>query len=155
MYQKVLVPLDGSELAECTLPQVTNLARGGNIGEVVLLRVIKVNMPHDYRGVGLQSEAYRLHRTDRARKYLESIQSRLHSEGINVQIALIESESPERAIADYARENAVDLLIIASHGYTGMKKLVFGSVALKILQLAPMPVLLIKPEYCSLPEKAA
>ncbi len=155
MYQKVLVPLDGSELAECTLPQVINLARGGNIGELVLLRIIKVNMPHDYRGVGLQSEAYRLHRADRAGKYLESVQARLRSAGIDVQIALIESESPARAIADFAQENAVDLLIIASRGYTGVKKLVFGSVALKILQLAPMPVLLIKPEYCPLPGKAA
>ncbi len=153
MYRKVLIPLDGSELAECTLPQLINLARGGNIGEVILLRVIKVNIPHDYRGVGLQAEAHRLRRAEGARKYLEGVQARLRAAKINAQIALIESESPPRAIADFAQENAVDLLIIASRGYTGMKKLVFGSVALKILQLASMPVLLIKPEYCPLPEK--
>ncbi len=152
MYHRVLIPLDGSELAECTLPQVISLAKGGNVEEALLLRVIKVNITHDYRA-GLQAESFRVARVNRARRYLESVQTKLRSEGIQAKADVIEGENPALAIANYAQEKGVDLVIIASRGYTGVKKLVFGSVALKVLQLARMPVLLIKPEYCPVPEK--
>ena len=51
-------------------------------------------------------------------------------------------------ISDYAKENGIDMIVIATHGYTGLKKLMLGSVALGVLQESHVPVLLIRPDSC-------
>ncbi|MBU4371923.1 MAG: universal stress protein [Syntrophaceae bacterium] len=149
MYQNVLVPLDGSELAECALPEVIKLGRGGVIGEVILLRVIEIEVytvPQGYaKGVDLVA-LREAHRTE-AGKYLEGIQSRLRSEGINATIAMLEGR-PAETIVEFTRNRPVDLIVIGTHGYTGMKRLMFGSVALRVLHDANVPVLLIRSVSC-------
>ncbi len=149
MYQKVLVPLDSSELAECALPEVKRLARGGFIGEVILLNVFEIDLmgiPTTHaRGIDIVAlkNAY----FDKSRTYLDKIQSELSSEGINVKKESLEG-TPAQTIAHYAEVNGVDLIVIATHGYTGMKKLMFGSVALRVLHDSHVPILLIRPESC-------
>ena len=149
MYQKVLVPLDSSELAECALPEVRKLAGGGGIGEVILLNVFEI----DFMGVPtthtrmVDINALRNAQLDRSRKYLEKIQSELSSEGIKVKTESQEG-TPAQTIVNYADANGVDLIVIATHGYTGMKKLMFGSVALRVLHDSKVPILLIRPESC-------
>jgi nucleotide-binding universal stress UspA family protein len=149
MYQNVLVPLDGSELAECALPEVIKLGRGGVIGEAILLKVIEIevfNIPGAYQK-SIDFAAIRdAHRTE-AEKYLEGIQSRLRSEGINATIALLEGR-PAETIVEFTRSRPVDLIVIGTHGYTGMKRLMFGSVALRVLHDANVPVLLIRSVSC-------
>ena len=51
-------------------------------------------------------------------------------------------------ITDYAQEHGCDLIVIATHGYTGMKKMMLGSIALKVLHQSHVPVLLVRPEAC-------
>jgi len=85
---------------------------------------------------------------DKSRKYLARVQSRLSSEGIKVKTEAIESNGPSHAITDYAQKNGVDLIVIATHGYTGMKKMMLGSIALKVLHESNVPVLLIRPDAC-------
>jgi nucleotide-binding universal stress UspA family protein len=149
MYQKVLIPLDGSELAECALPEVKKLAGGGIIGEVILLNVFEI----DFMGVPtthpriVDLNALRNTQSDKSRKYLEKVQSELSSEGIKVKTESQEG-TPAQSIVNYAEKNHVDLIVIATHGYTGMKKLMFGSVALRVLHDSQVPVLLIRPESC-------
>lgn len=149
MYQKVLVPLDGSELAECALPEVKKLAGGGLIGEVILLNVFEI----DFMGVPtthtrmVDINALRNAQLDKSRKYLEKIQSELSSGGIKVKTEAQEG-TPAQTIVNYADANGVDLIVIATHGFTGMKKLMFGSVALRVLHDSHVPVLLIRPESC-------
>ena len=145
MYPKVLVPLDGSELAECALPEVIKLGRGGVVGEVILLKVIEIeviNIPKAYERSIDFAALKNAHRNE-SMKYLEGVQSRLQAEGINVSTELLEGR-PEEKIVDYARNRPVDLIVIATHGYTGMKRLMFGSVALQVLHDANVPVLLIR-----------
>ncbi|MDO9229735.1 MAG: universal stress protein [Syntrophales bacterium] len=149
MYQKVLVPLDGSELAEAALPQVRNLAAGGFIGEVILLSIIEIDLmgiPSTRAGV-IDLPALRKGHFDRSQEYLEKIRAGLHAEGINVKAVAVEGR-PAQTIVNYAEANGVDLIVIASHGYSGMKKLMFGSVALRVLHDSHVPVLLIRPESC-------
>lgn len=149
MYQKVLVPLDGSELAEAALPQVRNLAAGGFIGEVILLNVIEIDLmgiPSTRTGV-VDFSALRKQHFDRSQKHLEKIRSGLSAEGINVKTEALEGR-PAQTIVNYAEANDVDLIVIATHGYSGMKKLMFGSVALRVLHDSHAPVLLIRPESC-------
>jgi nucleotide-binding universal stress UspA family protein len=141
--------LDGSELAECALPEVKKLARGGIIGEVLLLNVFEVDfmgIPTTHRRV-VDINALRNAQLDKSQKYLEKIQAALRSEGIKVKTESQEG-TPTQTIVNYADANDVDLIVIATHGYTGMKKLMFGSVALRVLHDSRVPVLLIRPESC-------
>jgi nucleotide-binding universal stress UspA family protein len=149
MYQKVLVPLDGSELAEAALPQVRNLAAGGFIGEVVLLSVVEIDLvglPLTSTGI-IDLPALRKEHCDRFQEYLRNIRDELAAEGINARAVALEGRSA-KTIVDYANTKGVDLIVIASHGYSGMKKLMFGSVALRVLHEVHAPVLLIRPESC-------
>jgi nucleotide-binding universal stress UspA family protein len=145
MYPKVLVPLDGSELAECALPEVIKLVRGGVVDEVILLKVLAIEVIHIPKAYERSIDFAALsnaHRTE-AMKYLEGVQARLQAEEIKVSTELLEGR-PEERIVDYARDHSVDLIVIATHGYTGMKRLMFGSVALQVLHDANVPVLLIR-----------
>ena len=145
MYQKVLVPLDGSDLAESALAQVRGLAEGGCVGEVVLLSVIDI--PSLYLSEGVDFSTLKNAHFKNFQKYLIEMQAKLSAKGIKVKTAILEGWAAQ-VIVDYARQNSVDLIVIATHGYTGMKKLMFGSVALRVLHDSPTPVLLIRPESC-------
>lgn len=149
MYQKVLVPLDGSELAENALTQLRNLAGVGGVGEVILLNAVEIDLmgiPTTQTRI-VDINALRNAQLDKSRKYLEKIQSQLSSEGLKVKTETLEG-TPAQTIVDYSKKNGVDLIIIATHGYSGMKRLMFGSVALRVLHDSHVPVLLIRPESC-------
>ena len=153
MYKKVLVPLDGSPLAECTLSHVKNLFKGGSVGEVTLLNVVKVDLPwavmsSDQYPKGIDINAIREPLLIASRKYLTDIESRLGSEGIKVKTESLEGNRPADKITEYAQEKGMDLIIIGTHGYTGLKKLMLGSVAFGVLHQSHIPVLLIRPDSC-------
>ena len=143
MYGKVLIPLDGSELAECSLDHLRNLSQGDKIGEAILLHVLD---PIMWCGEGCDFVAVRNIQFRQAEKYIDKIKSQLGSEGIHAKAEILERGIVASSIVDYAKENAVDLIIISSHGYTGTKRWLFGSVALKVLHDSNAPVLLIRPE---------
>lgn len=155
MYKKILVPLDGSELAECALSHVKKLFEDGAAGEVILLNAVVTEIPWRVINEGGDGDimpfdynAFKKTFIDKSMKYLARVQSRLASDGIEVKTETIEAGTPSQAIADYAQKNDVDLIVIATHGYTGMKKMMLGSIALKVLHESNVPVLLIRPEAC-------
>jgi nucleotide-binding universal stress UspA family protein len=153
MYKKVLVPLDGSPLAECTLSHVKNLFKDGSVGEVTLLNVVKVDLPWGVIGrerptKPIDLNAIREPLFTASRKYLADVESRLGSEGIKVKTESLEGNRPADTITEYAQKKGMDLIIIATHGYTGLKKLMLGSVAFGVLHQSHIPVLLIRPESC-------
>ena len=149
MYKKCLVPLDGSELAECSLNHVKNLVKEKSVGEVTVLNIVKVDIPWaEINERTIDLDAIRKPLFAAARKYLGDVQSRLSSEGISVKTVAIEGNRPGETIIDYARENGMALIVIATHGHTGFKKLLLGSVATRVLHDSPVPVLLIRPESC-------
>ncbi len=147
MFKTVLVPLDGSELAECALPHVKNMVREGSVGEVTLLRVVNVDFRMGMPG-NLNINAIRENIFNESGKYLADVKSRLASEGITVKTESLEGNRPADVISDYVQKNGVDMIVIATHGYTGLKKLMLGSVALGVLHESRVPVLLIRPESC-------
>ncbi|MDP2908164.1 MAG: universal stress protein [Nanoarchaeota archaeon] len=149
MYQKILVPLDGSKVAECALSHVKNLVKDGAVGEVTLLNVVNVYLQGygEYPG-HVNINAIRENLIMESRKYLADVESRLASEGIKVKKESLEGNRPADAISDYAQKNGIELIVIATHGYTGLKKLMLGSVALRVLHNSHVPVLLIRPESC-------
>ncbi len=149
MYKKCLVPLDGSELAECALNHVKNLVKEKSVGEVTILNVVKVDIPWaEINEKTIDLEAIRKPLFAGARKYLAGVASRLSSEGISLKTAAIEGNRPGETIIDYAEKNGMTLIVMATHGHTGFKQLLLGSVATRVLHQSPVPVLLIRPESC-------
>ena len=152
MYKKVLVPLDGSALGECTLSHVKNLFKDGSVGEVTLLNVVKVDltwavMESEY-AKDIDINAIRESLFIASRKYLADTESRLRSEGIKVKTESLEGNRPADTITEYAQKNGMDMIIIGTHGYTGLKRLMLGSVTFGVLHQSHIPVLLIRPESC-------
>jgi len=152
MYKKVLVPLDGSELAEVALSHVKNLVKDGLAEEVIVVNVFSV--PVALLGAGGETSAYvdvnaieNKMKYD-SLKYLADVKSRLDSEGVKVKTESLEGSRAAEVICDYLEKNNVDLIVLATHGYTGLKKLMFGSVALEVLHCSHVPVFLVRPESC-------
>ena len=103
MYQKVLVPLYGSELAESALDHVKKLAKDAVLGEVVLLNVIMLPIPPvgaDCNIGYIDYPAISNYLFDKSKKYLKTVQSKLSSEGLTVKTESIEGFSPASIIGD-------------------------------------------------------
>jgi nucleotide-binding universal stress UspA family protein len=155
MYKKILVPLDGSDLAECTFNHLKHLFKDSAAGEVILLNAVEAGLPwkdmnigDDIKPVRFDYRAFVDALMDKAKQYLAKTQSRFSSQGLTIKTVAIESNSASDTITDYAQKNGVDLIVIATHGYSGMKKMLLGSVASKVLNQSHVPVLLIRPEAC-------
>jgi nucleotide-binding universal stress UspA family protein len=152
MYKKVLVPLDGSELAECALSHVKNLVKDGIAEEVIILNVFSV--PVALLGAGGETSAYvDVNAVEEKMKYdsikyLADVKSRLDAEGVKVKTESLEGSRAAETISNYVQKNSIDLIVLATHGYTGLKKLMFGSVALEVLHDSHVPVFLVRPESC-------
>jgi nucleotide-binding universal stress UspA family protein len=155
MKKKVLAPLDGSGLAECALSHVKDLAKSGLIEEVTLLNVLQIEIPWaDGYGEGfgerLDINAIREKSFAASRRYLSGLEASLAAEGIKVKTDAIEANGVASAITDYAQQKGMDLIVVATNGYTGLKKMLLGSVASGIVQQSNVPVYLIRPEACRL-----
>ena len=149
MYKKVLVPMDGSALTECTLSHLKSLVKDGSVGEVTLLNVVTIDIPWGELESGhFNLDALKKQVFTTSKKYLEKVESRLSSEGMKVKTESVEANRPAETITDYARKNGMELIIMATHGYSGLKKLMLGSVASGVLNHSSVPVLLIRPEVC-------
>jgi nucleotide-binding universal stress UspA family protein len=142
-YKHILVPLDGSELAELALADAFSLAQL-NEAEVVLLQVIS---PFDYivgdtTPMVFADELVKAHQ-DAALHYLEEITGRKECRNLRVRLA-VATGTPAETIIDYAHREPIDLIVMATHGRSGLRRWVYGSVADKVLRGADVPVLLVR-----------
>lgn len=143
MYKKILVPLDGSELAECVLPHVKAIAAGCGEGEVLLLRIVEPLPAGTPPAVDF--EVVQKAGVKTAEEYLARIKAKLNKEGLNVE-AKVSTGRPAETITDFAQREKVDLITIATHGRSGISRWVFGSVADKLVRSSSVPILLIRPK---------
>ena len=142
MYKKIMVPLDGSDLAECVLPHLEAIARGCQIASIVFIRVVDPGLPPANFPVGDEFGLYktdweqlRKHREKEAEDYLKKLESRLNYSWVQVHTTVVAGKVAE-TLADYATHNDVDLILIASHGRSGISRWVMGSVADRLLRSA-------------------
>jgi len=143
MYSKILVPVDGSEMAECALEHARTIATGCNVLEVILLFVAE----HVSPGLYQSSEEAKEKLVTWGKDILTRTEKRLANEGVAVRSVLLEG-NPSEVIIDYAAKNGVDLIIMSTHGHSGLTRLAFGSVANKVVNSSPVPVLISIPKGC-------
>jgi nucleotide-binding universal stress UspA family protein len=149
-YQRILVPLDGSELAEQVIPYVKALIHPRHT-RVFLLSVLTTGLGDRTVALltsyppGLRLATTALHQAEvEVRGYLRSVASALREQGAFVYTAVRES-SPADEILDYADEIDADLITMTTHGLSGISRWVYGKVAGKVLQGARIPVLVVRP----------
>lgn len=142
----ILIPLDGSALAEQILIHATALGRLVQ-AEYTLLQAIEPMITAygtELYAVAADEQAMELLRT-RAQVYLDRMAAQLRAEGLQVQTATV-VEPAAAAILDYAHAHAVDVIALATHGRTGLARWLVGGVADKVIRGATMPVLLHRPQ---------
>ena len=163
MYKKVLCLLDGSELAECSLGHVTSIATGCHVAEVVLLTVVEPSMatpPPFMEDWGSREAAIdvakKMHQIDeenfnKAKEYLNNKAEILKKDGLTVETEALITELNKKvddAVTEYAENNGIDLVIMSTHGRSGISRWAFGSVADKIIRRSSIPVLIVSPAGC-------
>ena len=141
METRILVPLDGSPLAEQALSCAVTLGRGLR-AELVLFRAESV--PWRYRESAAVKDGNLLEQIEvEANQYLQGVADQVRQAGLSVQTVVQRGLAPE-AIVDYAEQMDIWLIIMATHGYGGIKRWTHGSVAERVLQAASVPVLMVR-----------
>lgn len=150
MYERILVPLDGSKVGEAALPSVEHLAlklAPGNGVEITLLQVIS-DLTFDFL---TEDDAAQLpyNQTDLtqikglAQKYLGKIAEGLRDKGIKVQVRVTEGHAAEEIIKA-AQEINADLIAMSTHGRSGLGRWAMGSITDKVLHESKIPVLTVR-----------
>jgi nucleotide-binding universal stress UspA family protein len=183
MYTKILVPLDGSKLAECALEHVETIASGCGTQEVILVSVTeKVKVKHNAGAPRDERTGFQVTREsniisgqvivplagtfvgdrptseptyidvggrkyNQADRYLDRIQRRLIAKGFDVRTEVLLG-SPAESIVDYAAEHGIDLIIMSSHGRSGISRWASGSVAERVFRASCVPVLMVRAPGC-------
>jgi nucleotide-binding universal stress UspA family protein len=151
MFEKVLVCLDGSKLAEQILPYATEQALRFN-SKLTLLQVMTLPSSAHVSAEGISAgigdiidEEVREQEAE-LRAYLDSVAQSPLNKGIDTECVVLRPSHPGEAIVKYAQAHTIDIICIATHGHGGLGRVVFGSVADHVLRKSGLPILVIKPE---------
>ncbi|MBI3949809.1 MAG: universal stress protein [Acidobacteria bacterium] len=150
MFKKILVPLDGSALAEEALPYAEDMARTRQ-SEIFLFRVAMTNVTSDamvsleqgnpeYRAYTMEIEQPIV---ESVNKYLDTIQHALEQRGLPVHKVIKRDGHPASAILSFAQEAGIELIVMSTHGRSGLNRLIYGSVTERVLRGTGIPVLVV------------
>jgi len=135
MFKKILVPLDGSKLAEGILSRVEGLAKVHD-GEVSLIRVA---LAHTFPGQ--DPVEHQVNVVREAEEYLTKIESNLRSVGVKVKSVVCYGHDAKE-IVEHAKWGDYDLIAMSTHGRSGLTQFILGSVANKVIHASTVPILL-------------
>ncbi|GAB4415345.1 MAG: universal stress protein [Anaerolineae bacterium] len=143
-YKKIMVPLDGSTLAAQALPHALALVELHQ-AEMILFRVVQeAHFVEEFVTEGkIQVDQRQEYWLNEATTALGELAAELKLRQLKVT-PVVEVGLPAEAIIDYARQHEVSLIVMSTHGRTGLARWVYGSVADKVLRGAPCPVLLVR-----------
>ena len=158
MYKHIMVPLDGSELAECVLSHLETITKSCQPSpKITLIRVVtplKLYGGFDFGGVPEYISPEQIQRLEddskkSAQDYLVKQVSRLKAMGIQAE-AVVTFGMASQSLTQYAGKNGIDLIVIATHGRSGITEWFWGSVAERVLKTSKIPVLMVRPNGCGL-----
>jgi nucleotide-binding universal stress UspA family protein len=156
MYKKILVTLDGSELGECVLPHVEAIAGGCAVPEIVFARVVEP--VRTYAATASDGGVFSKGMAEETQKALEA-KANAEAEEYLAQLkdkvklgALITTEvlhgKPAETVAEYVANNGVDLVILSTHGRSGISRWALGSTADKLVRSVCTPVMMVRAPGC-------
>jgi nucleotide-binding universal stress UspA family protein len=145
---RVLVPLDGSELAAHAIPEAIRLATGTD-GAIVLAVVLD---PMRQPSFG-QPDTWRATVRESAYEYLNAIAREVKAQGVGVNCVVLTAEDIAGAIVDQAILESADLIVMSTHGRGSLGRWIYGSVADRVAQAARVPVLLVHPPAAADPRE--
>ena len=147
MYTKILVPVDDSELDEAVLPYVKWFTEVSKVNEIIFLHVVE---PFRMAG-GLEAqvlpedkETIEKDAAGIARKYVNRVAAQFKDKTIKIS-RIVRVGKPAKTITEYASANDVDLIVMATHGRSGLRQWISGSVADDIVHASRVPVFLVTP----------
>lgn len=149
--RSILVPLDGSPVAESILPHIRDLALATGL-EVILMQV---TVPTGYPAVARDNVEAGRHEADvkklnesrmaSTQFYLSEREKELAAKGVNVRSVSLSGKAASDVILQYISDNPIGVTALATHGFSGISKWAFGSVAIDILEGSTRPLLLLRP----------
>ena len=144
MFEKILVCLDGSSFSEQIIPYGAEQADRFN-AELILLQVLEIPGEALRDGANTPSMIEEIARDavlkldSETKEYMDQLAQPVRERNINVRVETIMPAPPGKAILEYASTNSIDLICIATHGRSGLNRLVFGSVAEYVLKNSDLP----------------
>jgi len=140
MFDHLIVPLDGSSLAECVLPHAVALAQPFE-SRITLLRAVR-GPAGDSASKATDPLGWQMRRAE-ARAYLDDVVARLQEIEVNADREMLEGEAAEQ-IVQFGRDEGADLIILSSHGRSGLSQWNVSSVVQKVILRAYMPVMIVR-----------
>jgi nucleotide-binding universal stress UspA family protein len=151
MYKKIVVPLDGSKLAECVLPHVETLAKGCHVESILFVRVvepIREIVAEDYASLSSKEmELIHSEMSSEAEGYLQQLVRKIKYNDVKIEGKVLFGKAAE-TLSEYAAQTGANLIVIATHGRSGVSRWVWGSVADRILRSSCVPVLMVRAPGC-------
>jgi nucleotide-binding universal stress UspA family protein len=144
MYEKILVPLDGSPLAERAIRHAQEIARGAR-SEILLLQAVNFPVPVVPEAVLVPDCRWLDEAKKEAARYLEGMAAPLREAGMRVR-TILDERPPADAILHVATREEVDLIVMSTHGRGGLGRMLMGSVAESVFHATSRTVMLVKPE---------
>jgi nucleotide-binding universal stress UspA family protein len=144
MFKHILVPVDGSSTAQLAIDKAIGLARAFG-ARVTAIFVID---PYPFTGIGTdfaygQSE-YLSAATAEANASIKAAKTAFEAAGVSVETSVVEAHAAWRGVVDTAGSVQADLIVMGSHGRSGLEKLVLGSVTQAVLSHTHLPVLVVR-----------
>ena len=149
MYKKIMVPLDGSKLAESVFPHLETVTKGCKARpEVIVVQAVEpISVPVGQELSQLSSiedvKKFETHLKTDADRYLAGVVGRLEASGVKARAEVVYGKAAG-ALIEFAAKNSVDLIVMATHGRTGISRWMMGSVADRLIRSAGVPVLMVR-----------
>jgi nucleotide-binding universal stress UspA family protein len=144
MFDKILLPTDGSDVSLTAADRAAALAKLCGAS----LHVVCVQEPYPYAGIGAASSAGAQDYLAAAQRHAADAFARVSAlarvPGVALTTEAVEGARPAEAIVEAARRCGADLIVMGSHGRSGVARLLLGSVAQQVLVLSPLPVMIVK-----------
>lgn len=146
MYRRILIPLDGSELAECVLPHAEAFMAAFPESRIVFVRVVEplaASVREESVLMAQELEEIETARRSSAEQYLRNVTARFKGKETETDFEVLVGKVADRLI-EYVEGNAIDLILIATHGRSGVSRWVRGSIADRILRSSKVPVFMVR-----------
>ena len=143
LFENILVPFDLSNPSNQAFKIALDIAQKYNSKITLLTCVEGDSWHHKFYDARADSELLKK-QTKVAKKYMEKLEESANKAGVKIKLQILKSTSVVKDIVTFAKSRKIDLIVMNSHGRTGLDKLILGSVANGVIQRSTTPVLLIK-----------